>query len=183
MHLKLLLNLQKPKGKKYLGLQILKMTIPTISKTISRSRRMANRSAILMICYCECSVNILSLFQFEFLIKACFRREDKSITRIRITECVISVRAVRRSRWPSARVVVASASVLIASELGNRHRLSLSVVFLTCDCCFMTFVLFLFRYPLLTFDDVVENCPYCRGNCNCKACLRSSGPIVVSTLT
>ncbi|XP_024373444.1 lysine-specific demethylase JMJ27 isoform X3 [Physcomitrium patens] len=31
-------------------------------------------------------------------------------------------------------------------------------------------------YPLLTFDDVVENCPWCRGNCNCKACLRSSGP-------
>ncbi|BBN04549.1 [histone H3]-dimethyl-L-lysine9 demethylase [Marchantia polymorpha subsp. ruderalis] len=32
-------------------------------------------------------------------------------------------------------------------------------------------------YPDLTEDDFETNCPFCRGNCNCKACLRSAGPI------
>ncbi|GFY82738.1 transcription factor jumonji (jmjC) domain-containing protein [Actinidia rufa] len=27
-------------------------------------------------------------------------------------------------------------------------------------------------YPLLSEDAIAEFCPYCRGNCNCKACLR-----------
>ncbi|KAL2636164.1 hypothetical protein R1flu_007643 [Riccia fluitans] len=32
-------------------------------------------------------------------------------------------------------------------------------------------------YPDLTEDDFEVNCPFCRGNCNCKACLRSAGPV------
>ncbi|KAM7482495.1 hypothetical protein LguiB_007078 [Lonicera macranthoides] len=28
------------------------------------------------------------------------------------------------------------------------------------------------RYPLLSEEDIEERCPFCRGNCNCKACLR-----------
>ncbi|KAM7479176.1 hypothetical protein LguiA_027389 [Lonicera macranthoides] len=27
-------------------------------------------------------------------------------------------------------------------------------------------------YPLLSEEDIEERCPFCRGNCNCKACLR-----------
>ncbi|KAL3684206.1 hypothetical protein R1sor_002228 [Riccia sorocarpa] len=32
-------------------------------------------------------------------------------------------------------------------------------------------------YPDLTEKDFEETCPFCRGNCNCKACLRSAGPV------
>eukprot|EP00249_Psilotum_nudum_P024913 c29321_g1_i5 orf=645-3752(+) len=31
-------------------------------------------------------------------------------------------------------------------------------------------------YPEMTEDDFREACPVCRGNCNCKACLRCKGP-------
>ncbi|KAF7808295.1 lysine-specific demethylase JMJ25-like isoform X1 [Senna tora] len=30
------------------------------------------------------------------------------------------------------------------------------------------------RYPQLREEDIAEACPVCRGNCNCKACLRSN---------
>ncbi|CAM6097598.1 unnamed protein product [Calypogeia fissa] len=33
-------------------------------------------------------------------------------------------------------------------------------------------------YPHLTEKDFEDNCPQCRGNCNCKACLRSNGPVL-----
>ncbi|GAV72265.1 JmjC domain-containing protein/Myb_DNA-bind_3 domain-containing protein, partial [Cephalotus follicularis] len=29
-----------------------------------------------------------------------------------------------------------------------------------------------FRYPNLKEDEIAESCPFCRNNCNCKACLR-----------
>ncbi|CAH2038183.1 unnamed protein product [Thlaspi arvense] len=35
-------------------------------------------------------------------------------------------------------------------------------------------------YPHLSHDDVLEKCPYCRGNCNCCICLQSSGLIETS---
>ncbi|XP_024400800.1 lysine-specific demethylase JMJ27 isoform X2 [Physcomitrium patens] len=31
-------------------------------------------------------------------------------------------------------------------------------------------------YPRLTEADVSNECPFCKGNCNCKACLRTDGP-------
>lgn len=34
----------------------------------------------------------------------------------------------------------------------------------------------LYRYPRLTEANVSNKCPFCKGNCNCKACLRTSGP-------
>ncbi|ESQ35636.1 hypothetical protein EUTSA_v10006772mg [Eutrema salsugineum] len=35
-------------------------------------------------------------------------------------------------------------------------------------------------YPHLSQDDIVEKCPFCRGNCNCCICLQSSGLIETS---
>ncbi|XP_024526228.1 lysine-specific demethylase JMJ25-like [Selaginella moellendorffii] len=35
-------------------------------------------------------------------------------------------------------------------------------------------------YPELTVKDVQKQCPFCRRNCNCKACLRTHGPKVVT---
>ncbi|KAG0617853.1 hypothetical protein M758_4G020500 [Ceratodon purpureus] len=31
-------------------------------------------------------------------------------------------------------------------------------------------------YPGRSFEEIVEKCPWCLGNCNCKACLRLPGP-------
>ncbi|XP_057959187.1 lysine-specific demethylase JMJ26-like [Malania oleifera] len=31
-------------------------------------------------------------------------------------------------------------------------------------------------YPLMSEDAIAESCPFCRGNCNCKACLRKDIP-------
>ncbi|CAM6025347.1 unnamed protein product [Sphagnum balticum] len=39
-----------------------------------------------------------------------------------------------------------------------------------CSACIKTW------YPLLSEEDVAQECPFCRENCNCKACLRSCGP-------
>ncbi|KAA8532121.1 hypothetical protein F0562_006737 [Nyssa sinensis] len=36
-------------------------------------------------------------------------------------------------------------------------------------------------YPQLSEEAIAENCPYCRGNCNCKACLRRTDVLKVST--
>ena len=38
------------------------------------------------------------------------------------------------------------------------------------------------RYPLLSEADIARECPYCKGNCNCKACLRLNLPERVSSL-
>ncbi|KAK9110157.1 hypothetical protein Sjap_018217 [Stephania japonica] len=35
------------------------------------------------------------------------------------------------------------------------------------------------EYPHLSEEEVERKCPFCRGNCNCKACLRSSGKEVL----
>lgn len=35
-------------------------------------------------------------------------------------------------------------------------------------------------YPYLSEEEIAENCPFCRGNCNCNLCLHSSGMIKVS---
>ncbi|KAH0863847.1 hypothetical protein HID58_081058, partial [Brassica napus] len=35
-------------------------------------------------------------------------------------------------------------------------------------------------YPHLSYDDVIEKCPFCRGTCNCDICLQSSGLIETS---
>ncbi|KAJ4838852.1 hypothetical protein Tsubulata_010884 [Turnera subulata] len=37
-------------------------------------------------------------------------------------------------------------------------------------------------YPKMTHDEVAELCPFCRGNCNCKACLRLDVPIDLKNL-
>lgn len=36
------------------------------------------------------------------------------------------------------------------------------------------------RYPKMSEDEIAESCPVCRGNCNCKSCLRMEGVIAVS---
>ena len=43
-----------------------------------------------------------------------------------------------------------------------------------CSKCTKRYCLFCIEkwYPLLTEDDIAQTCPFCRGNCNCKACLR-----------
>ncbi|KAF3776901.1 Lysine-specific demethylase [Nymphaea thermarum] len=33
------------------------------------------------------------------------------------------------------------------------------------------------RYPRMSEDEVATCCPFCRGNCNCKACLRTDGKL------
>ncbi|KAJ7558616.1 hypothetical protein O6H91_04G048200 [Diphasiastrum complanatum] len=41
-----------------------------------------------------------------------------------------------------------------------------------CLCCIERW------YPLMKEEDFEKACPYCQGNCNCKACLRSEGPVM-----
>lgn len=36
------------------------------------------------------------------------------------------------------------------------------------------------RYPTMSEDDIEEACPFCRGNCNCHACLRRTGTVKIS---
>ncbi|BAT97435.1 hypothetical protein VIGAN_09088000, partial [Vigna angularis var. angularis] len=43
-----------------------------------------------------------------------------------------------------------------------------------CIPCIQNCVFCVFRYPHLKEDCIAEACPVCRGNCNCKACLRSN---------
>lgn len=38
----------------------------------------------------------------------------------------------------------------------------------------------MFRYPLLSLEDSTRECPFCRGYCNCNACVCSTGPKRVS---
>ncbi|KAG0595460.1 hypothetical protein M758_UG168300 [Ceratodon purpureus] len=35
------------------------------------------------------------------------------------------------------------------------------------------------RYPTRPFEEIVEKCPWCLGNCNCSACLRLPGPTLI----
>ncbi|XP_027336669.1 lysine-specific demethylase JMJ25-like isoform X2 [Abrus precatorius] len=35
-------------------------------------------------------------------------------------------------------------------------------------------------YPLMSEEEIAESCPYCQGNCNCKACLRRKDAIADS---
>lgn len=39
-----------------------------------------------------------------------------------------------------------------------------------------------YRYPHLSEEEIAENCPFCRGNCNCNLCLHSSGMIKVASV-
>ncbi|KAJ7548066.1 hypothetical protein O6H91_08G115900 [Diphasiastrum complanatum] len=43
-----------------------------------------------------------------------------------------------------------------------------------CLCCVKKW------YPDIKRDAFAKACPFCRGNCNCKACLRSDGPVMKS---
>lgn len=36
------------------------------------------------------------------------------------------------------------------------------------------------RYPGMAEEAIAEACPVCRGNCNCKSCLRAEGCTIVS---
>lgn len=36
---------------------------------------------------------------------------------------------------------------------------------------------------MMSEEDVSEHCPFCRGNCNCNACLHSSGIVKVIFLS
>lgn len=38
------------------------------------------------------------------------------------------------------------------------------------------------RYPKMTEEDFLKECPVCRVNCNCKSCLRLEIPFAVSSL-
>jgi lysine-specific demethylase 3 len=40
-----------------------------------------------------------------------------------------------------------------------------------------------YRYPRLKEEEISELCPFCRGNCNCNACLHSNGMIKVWLLS
>lgn len=38
------------------------------------------------------------------------------------------------------------------------------------------------RYPKMTEEDFLKECPVCQVNCNCKSCLRLEIPVAVSFL-
>jgi len=44
-----------------------------------------------------------------------------------------------------------------------------------CVCCIERW------YPLLPEEEIAKSCPFCRGNCNCKACLRRNPKVSVES--
>lgn len=46
--------------------------------------------------------------------------------------------------------------------------------------CLLNIGALTFRYPDISPEDIQKICPACRGNCNCKVCLRGDNLIKVS---